>query len=412
MLKSLPVLRSPNLWVWIPVLLFAAGDLAGAEDMWFRSNAAGMTLERSLSRFAALRNKYALSVAAPEVSELPEYLRPYHDPSFTIELHTLYEDGIESRRQWIFRDERGITRLVSSGDLLPNPSGEEDTPAGGGDAASGAVPAPGTGEDEDGAGTSPPEDDAVSETVSFFIEIYDENNLITEEHQLSGETSEYITRFFYRDMILVRAETHLRETGSEGEDEKVEPLTTDYYRYSRSKSLRAVERIYHQPLPEDNYRVRLSFPHLILNAAMDKDFVSPGTAYGSEFLQDMPAAAGNQVSYTTDERGRILVETTTGEGGELIGEIRNTWSDDRLVSVEWKSPGEERRNEYEYDQEGDRIAERNYRNGVLERVVRREGDREAEELYMNGVIILRAIWEGGRKISEEYFNLQRREENW
>jgi hypothetical protein len=410
MLKSLPVLRSPNLWVWIPVLFFVAGNLAAAEDMWFRSNAAGMALERSLSRSAALRNKYALSVASPEASELPEYLRQYHDPAFGIELHILYEDGIESRRQWIFRDERGITRLVSSGDLFSNPSGEEDPPDGDRDAAAEDAPAPDTG--EDGAGASPPEDDAGSETVSFFIEIYDENNLITEEHQFSGETSEYITRYFYRDMILVRAETHLKQAGSEGEDEKLDPVTTDYYRYSRSKSLRAVERIYHQDLPEDNYRVRLSFPHLILNAAMDKDFVSPGTAYGTEFLQDMLAAEGNQVRYTTDDRGRILVETTTDEGGEVIGEIRNTWSDDRLVSVEWKSLEEERRNEYEYDQEGDRIAERNYRNGVLERVVRREGDREVEDLYMNGVIILRAIWEGGRKISEEYFNLQRREENW
>jgi hypothetical protein len=350
-----------------------------------------MSLERSLSRFAALRNKYALSISSPEASEVPEYLRKYLDPSFGIELHVLYEDGAESRRQWIFRDEQGVTRLVSSGD---QPSGPPE-----GD----VVP----GDD----GTSSPEEEVESGRGSFFIEIYDENNLIIEERQFSEETTEYITRYFYRDMLLIRAETHLHRDASEGEGEKIEPVTTDYYRYSRSKSLRAVERIYNQPLPEDNYQVRLSFPHLILNAAMDKNFVKPGTAYDSEFL-DMSAEEEDGVRYTTDERGRVLVETTLDEAGEVIGEIRNTWSGDRLSMVEWKFSGEEHRSEYEYDQEGDRIVERNYRNGILERVVRREGGREVEELYMNGEMILRAIWEEGRKTSEEYFNLQRREENW
>jgi hypothetical protein len=394
-------LPKPRFWIWIPVLFFAAGDALSAEDLWFRSNAAGMSLERSLSRAAALRNKYALSISSPEASEVPEYLREYQAPSFRIELHVLYEDGAESRRQWIFRDERGVTRLVSSGDPPPKPPEGDEVPGDEGEAVA------------EEAEVSSPEEEAESGRGSFFIEIYDENNLITEERQFSEETAEYITRYFYRDMLLIRAETHLRQ------DDAIEPLTTDYYRYSRSKSLRAVERIYHQPLPEDNYQVRLSFPHLILNAAMDTNFVNPGTAYGSEF-SDMPAAEGDQVQYTTDERGRVLVETTLDEDGELIGEIRNTWSGDRLSMVEWKSfgeesgevRGEERRSEYEYDQEGDRIAERNYRNGILERVVRREGGREVEELYMNGEMILRAIWEEGRKISEEYFNLRRREENW
>jgi hypothetical protein len=376
-----------------------------------------MTLELSLSRAAALRNKYALSVSSPDVGELPEYLREYHDPSLKIELHTLYEDGAESRRQWIFRDEQGITRLVSSGNFPLNTPGEdtggtsgEDTGSTSGEDAVGETSPPEDGQDAERE--NGPEDEEEPEPVSYFIEIYDGNNLITEEHQFSGEETEYITRYFYNEMLLVRAETRLKQTDPEGGDEKTEALTTDYYRYSRSKSLRAVERIYHQPLPEDDYQVRLSFPHLVLDAALNKDFVSPGTAYGSDFLQDVLTETQGQVSYTTDERGRILVETTTDETGAVIGEIRNIWSGDRLVAVEWESPGEERRSEYDYDPEGDRIAERNYRNGILERVIRRENDRETEELYMDGTLILRAIWEGGRKISEEYFNVQRRAENW
>jgi hypothetical protein len=409
MRESLPALRKGSRRAWIPILLLFARGFVPAEEVWYFSNAAGMTLERALSRFAALRNKYALSVAGREAAELPEYLREYHDPSFAIELHTLYEEGAESRRQWIFRDERGITRLVSSGDLAE---------IAGGDTAADpdllspdpedAEPPPAEGEgDED-------EDEAEPEGPSFFIEIYDENNLITEEHQFSGVETEYITRYFYNNTLLVRVETRIKEAApvpdadaeSEGEGEKIELLTTDYYRYSRSKSLRAVERIYHQTVPEEDRLVRLSFPHMILDAATDRNFVNPGTAYGSDFLQDVLTKTDGQVVYTTDERGRILVETTMDETGNVTGEIRNTWTGDRLTAVDWKSAGDERRSEYEYDQDGDRIRERNYRNGVLERLVRRENDRETEELYMNGVVVLRAVWQDGRKVSEEYFNPQ------
>jgi hypothetical protein len=395
-----------------------------------------MALERSLSRAAVLRNKYALSITAPETGELPEYLREFYDPAFRIELHTLYENGVESRRQWIFKDESGVTRLVSSGNLLPGISAGADPAAGEGGVLVGEAPDAGPGENPEespgerpgespAAGASGPEDGGEGEEVSFFIEIYDETNLLTEEHQFSGEKTGYITRYFYNDMLLIRAETRLKRAGTGGdtgggtggEGETDEPLTTDYYRYSRSKSLRAVERIYHQPLPEENhqvenYQVRLSFPHLILDAAVTKDFVRPGTAYESEFLPDIFTETGGRINFVTDERGRVLVETITDEEGNPTGEVRNTWSGDRLVAVDWKSSGEERRSEYDFDEAGDRIAERNYRNGVLERVVRRENDRETEELYMNGEMVLRAIWEEGRKISEEYFKFQKRGEDW
>jgi hypothetical protein len=56
--------------------------------------------------------------------------------------------------------------------------------------------------------------------------------------------------------------------------------------------------------------------------------------------------------------------------------------------------------EYEYDSNSNVILERNFRNGVLERVVRTEGNREIEELYLNNFIVLRAVYEDGRKISE------------
>jgi hypothetical protein len=113
--------------------------------------------------------------------------------------------------------------------------------------------------------------------------------------------------------------------------------------------------------------------------------------------------AGGRVIYTTDSRGRVLTEQRLDENEDILAEIRNTWSGDRLSAVLYTSgEGEEERlSEYEYDPDGKRTVERNYNKGVLERVVRSEKERDVEELYMNGKLILRAVWEDGRKVSEE-----------
>jgi antitoxin component YwqK of YwqJK toxin-antitoxin module len=87
--------------------------------------------------------------------------------------------------------------------------------------------------------------------------------------------------------------------------------------------------------------------------------------------------------------------------GAVIGELRNTWSGDRLMSVLWKSETDERLIEYEYDSGNNRIAERNYKQGVLERSVVSKDGKETEEIFMNGKLILRVLWENGRKLSEE-----------
>ncbi|MDR2104111.1 MAG: hypothetical protein LBP42_08430, partial [Treponema sp.] len=97
-------MRKYPIGLWIPILFLSIGGFAAAEEVWYFSNAAGMALERSLSRAAVLRNKYALSVGDRDAAELPDYLREYYDPAYTIELRTLYENGAESRRQWVFKD--------------------------------------------------------------------------------------------------------------------------------------------------------------------------------------------------------------------------------------------------------------------------------------------------------------------
>jgi YD repeat-containing protein len=356
---------------------------------WFRSNTAGMALEEMSSRFAALRNEYALVIDFFSPEELPEMLVPYYEAPYRIEVHILYKNGGENRRQWIFRDAGGTARLTA----VFNPEPPESAKA---EEAPVETP-PAADPDSAGEAVETEEEAPARRRPSGFIETYNQDGWITAEHLFREEGEEDITGFFYQNRRLVRAEMRRKTRNEEGE--AVIPVYTDFYRYNRAAALRAVERIYHEgaaPSP-----VRLTFPRMILDAAADKDFISPGISYGSDFLDEQWAGDGYRVVYTTDERGRILTETRQDDTGTVIGELQNNWSGDRLVSVVLKTGDDERLTEYEYDGEGNRITERNYRNGVLERTVRGEGVREVEELYMNGAVVLRAVWEDGRKISEE-----------
>ncbi|AEF83149.1 hypothetical protein TREAZ_0011 [Leadbettera azotonutricia ZAS-9] len=370
----------------IIVCLLALGNILAAQEqsLWYRSNASGLAIELIPSAFAALRNEYSLEIR--KSPEAPSLLLSYYSDEFSIENRRLYEKGELLKQQWIFRDEKGITRL--------NASVAEE-----------------------------------GEARTGFIELFDKDRFITEEHQFLADGTESIFRFFYSQGTLIRAETWLKkeevqveEAGevppenepllAEGEaspglnaaPEPAAPelvlLTTDYYRYTRSHSLRAIERVYHSDIAEGE-KAKIGFPGISPGFSKGVEFVNPGFAYSSEFFNDILITAGTKVSYTTDDRGRILSETRRDEEGELIGEIKNTWTGDRLDSVFWKSGDDERTTQYEYDSEGNRIMEKDYRGETLERTVRSQGNREVEELYMNGSVILRAVWEDGRKISEE-----------
>ncbi|MDR0589260.1 MAG: hypothetical protein LBG25_01810 [Spirochaetaceae bacterium] len=332
-----------------------------------------MALEPAFSRLA-LRGKYALSVETAQVSELPSQIRGYYDSAFLIERRILYEDGKESRRQWIFRDAGGKTRLNAV--LIPPPevSAEEETPN----------------SEED------PED--TSQEPPGFIEIYNGDNILVEEHRLNSDGSDEIINYVYRNKILTRTETRLKVPPSDEEGEVIQDLWTDYYRYSRFSSLRGINRVYHSDVPA----LMVRFPHVVLDVGRPGNFIGPNDAYTSIFLQDVFINRGDRVVYTTDSRGRILSETRYDETDEVIGEIKNTWSEDnKIQSVHWIAGEDDRLIEYGYDDAGDRIEERNYNRGILERTVRLEGLREVETLYMQGRPVLRAIWEDGRKISEE-----------
>jgi hypothetical protein len=370
MLKNSRALFKAFFLILLSCASLSAQEEAGGPDsrVWYISNASGMTLEQIPSGFAALRNEYSLSVGNVLASEAPELLLPYWDPSFGIELRILYEKGTEIRRQWIFRDEKGTARLNASG--------------------SGGI----------FGGTS-----KENEKQAGFIEVYNEGRYITEERQFSGDGTELVFRFSYTGRTLVKAESWIHEasSGAESDGGGLVPVTTDHYRYTRSNSLRAIERLYHSEAEaSESNKVKVFFPGISPGFSKSVEFVNPGAVYSNDFFRDIILPTGIHVSYVTDFRGRIQSEIRKDSEGTVVAEIRNTWSEDRLESVEWKSAEGEGVTEFEYDAQGNRIVERNFRSGVLERTVRSQGNRDIEDLYINGEAVLRAVWEDGRKISE------------
>jgi hypothetical protein len=373
----------------LPVVLFfffpSPLSWGQTKTEWYVSNAGGMAIERASSRFAAMRNPYCLLVEEGSTLDMPDLLRPYYRRPWIVELRVLYKEGEETRRQWLFR-EGAVNRLTAVFTRL----------------GAGADNGAGEGAD-DGVGEQ--------ERPLGFIEAYGEHGLIVMERQFL-EDGELVIDYVYRNaagrQVLIRADTRRRsfDAAAGMEDPGEETVVySDYYRYTRNYSLRLIERVFPRP-PENNEGEALSaallrFPRRSLDSEKETGFVSPVPVYGSQFLEDLQTDALQRIVYTTDERGRILTETRQDEEGNVIGELRNTWSADRLSRIVWSADGEERVTEYVYNRDGDRIEERNYRNGVLERLVHVQGDREEEELYMNGELVLRTFWEGGRKIREE-----------
>ncbi|MCL2318709.1 MAG: hypothetical protein FWC45_01385 [Treponema sp.] len=359
---------------------------------WYRTNPSGMALELIPSRLAALRNEYCLSVENAASGDLPDVLAPYYEYPFSIELRTLYRKGKESRRQWIFRNDKGLVRLTASGN-------------------NGLF---------GGAGSA----EAKS---SGFIEFRDSAGTVSREISYAEDLSEWEYRFFYANNMLIRTETLFKEAPPQAVPEKAPadkekdensaggndaaetkapdsspvfvPVTSDYYRYSRSGSLRAIDRTVHEGA--GGKLSRITFPRIGPGVSPGMEIITNDIAFSSEFLSDIQCPEGITIAYALDSKGRTTSEVWKDKDGNLYGELQNTWSGDRLLSVLWKTPAEERLIEYEYDSSGNRIVERDYNQGILERTVTRREDKEVEELYLNGKVVLRAYWEKGLKISEE-----------
>jgi len=351
---------------------------------WFRSNAGGMPLEEIPSRFVALRNEYALLIDIAHHDELPEYILSYYDKSFVIEIRILYRNGRQIRTQWILRDEHGTTRLNAVFTEAKQPEAQDKTEIN-------------TGEINNELKES---DEAAADNNSKvthrtgFIEIFDAKTFLKAEYIYLENGGINKIEYTYNNNVLISA----RFSQTDNLNGEYTAVYADYYRYNRSSSLRYVERVFYMDTQIDP--VKVTFTRHIRDT-LEEEFLE-GERFNPlpEFFGNIFVYADSKMLYETDERGRILTNTLYDDEDNIIWVIRNTWSGDRIIATSKTEDGLELLAEFEYNSAGDRIVERNFRNGVIERSVRTEENLDIEDLYLNEVVVLRAVWEDGRKISE------------
>jgi hypothetical protein len=408
----------------IPALYAAVNDVE-----WYISNSAGMALERAMP-LRALREKNALAVHELKPEDVPREIRKYYSEPWRITCSILYEDGKRIKTQWVFRDQAQMALFVAA--IGDNGSGfiewyddqgflvEEQRL------------------DADGSGyfiSYSYKDNTLLKAEAHFVEAVPREASV-EEEPLPGELDDFVPGIMtpseddelplieidmtealiidnpadtaaISEAVLPSAaemarnpdgpapipESFVAITGRE-----TGPVWTDIYRYTRSKGLRSIERTFYSPgiQPE-----MIRFPRFVEGGTTDINFVSAPIPSFSIFLSDVMNTESSKIDYTFDNKRRIVTETYRGEDDSVIGELKNIWENDHLVSVNWTTPAGERRVAYIYDKAGELEKEENYNNGVIERSVVLDGDREIETLYRDGKEILRAVWLDGRKISEE-----------
>ena len=389
---------------------------------WFKSNSAGMALAEIQSQFVALREEYALAVTSAHKDELPEYLLQYFSDDLNIEVRILYKKGEQLRTQWLFLDIKGNTKLngvflekKDSIDYELTDYTEEVIVFE--DESSGSI------EESDSATAVLDEINETGETaetesdeseyivniavkdvikdefsnIKGFIEIFNQDSNLSCEYQFFENNRRTKIDFLYKDNILINSSIFLWDT----ETGDYNPICKDTYIYNRSLSLRAIERVFYidVEITADDIS-RVTFPRNIKNVAAEKVQIRERLNVYPEYFGEMFIFKDSKMVYDTDARGRILSQTLYDSENEIIWVINNIWNNDRIVSAVKKEKDRTLLVEYVYNSKGDRITERNYTDGILERVVRIEGDLEIEELYMDSVIVLTAIWENGIKITE------------
>jgi len=390
----------------------------GSPAHWFRSNAGGLAIEEVPSRLVALRNEYALAIGFPHQDELPEYLLSYFDEEeHNIEIRILYKNGEQIRTQWLFRDKKGTTRLnavflepsesnaqeeeilleeiILEEEILEVEKPEEEP-------AQEMLAEEESADDEETVEIAD-SDDKDNNTVSVkqktgFIEIFDEKSFLTREYRFFEDGLVSKTDYVFNDNLILNSTVSLRENG--GAEFKEE--YADFYRYNRSLSLRAVERKFYKDMKISflDEPVIITFPRRIRDTSKLGAFIGERLNSYPEFFGDILIRADSKIVFETDDKGRILSQTLYDEKENVVWVIRNTWQDNRIVSTSKTESDTVLLAEYGYNSKGDRILERNLKNGALERVVRTENKTDIEELYFNNVLVLRAVWEDGRKISE------------
>jgi len=396
---------------------------------WFRSNAGGMALEEAHSRFVALRYEYALAIDSAHHDELPEDMLEFYIGELFPEVRMLYRNTKLIRTQWILRDEKGTTRVNAvfiepkeeppsiieytqeepeieyeaeeeQEIIAEHPQEEPEEIV--------VHPAEDREEDTEIAAEHHEEEviEIAEETktiivieesapqvpqISGFIELFDENSFLTTEYRFYVSGNKLKIEYEVNKNLLIGARFFIWEN-----DDYVLSFR-DFYRYNRALSLRSVERVFYRDM---TVPVLIAFPRHLMDAVKDDFLTGQRINVYPEFFGDIFLHIDSRIVFNSDERGRTLKQTLYNDRDEVIWVIDNIWQGDRIVSTEMTEGNTILLAEFEYDSKGDKIQERNFRNGNLERIVYTENKIDIEELYFNNILVLRAVWEDGRKISE------------
>jgi len=309
-------------------------------EQWYRSDKGGLALQ-TITKTAAAREPYALMIEDLTPLPLMEAYELEIQGNVKAETQYLHENGTITLTRKVIHDANGQLRLVET-------------------------------EYSDGL---------------YLLELYDEKGLLIQERRKSIDGILFLYEYQYNDDFKILE----KKQYIPGEQNRL--TATEHYLYDRQGALRRIDRY----IPEESANLESAADTLL-----QKD---PVASFSPEqqanfFSHDEDTA----VQYLRDDRGRILAEQHYDENGALISEIVYTWQGDRLYQVVRREDQTELKTEYEYDSEGIRIRESNYRNGILERVQYQDGIHEIEELYLAGSLVLRATWKDGQKVLEEQFD--------
>jgi len=348
---------------------------------WFRSNAGGLAVEEMYSRYAALRNEFALAIDIAHHDEIPEYILSFYKDGLIPEIRILFKNSEIYRTQWILKDIDGRTRVNAV--FLDEEESEQST------------------ENSEQINESGEKEDDFLEIVDLyfkegFVEVYDEKSFLISEYRFFKSGNRNKIEYEYNKNLIIISTV----MDWQGESKDYHTAYKDFFYYNRSLSLRTIERIFYKEMQIDDDTLKIIFPRRIMDALNDPFIEEQKLNIYPEFFGEIIVYAENKIVYENDDRGRTLKQTLYNDKKEVVWVIVNIWSNDRIVSA-IKTEGD---NifiaEYEYDSKGERILERNLRNGNLERIVHTNNKTDIEELYFNNILVLRAVWEDGRKISE------------
>ena len=382
---------------------------------WFKSNSGGLAIKEIKSRIIALRNEYALSIESASPDEMPDYVHEFYKEEYSIERRILYKNAKQNRVQWLFRDDNNKIKLIAVIFLsleekvvtvIKRETEEEQAEETEAAEIIEIAEVTEVEENEEGNDNTVKEKNVkvkesrieLVERKTGFIEIYnDEANLLTEyTYYKNGDINRI--DFEYNNNMLINAASFSSQQEDEGNYTKT---FTDFYWYNRSLALRSIERIFHiDTHAKKDDIAKISFPRNIRDMSNSDLLINERLNLYPAFFGEVYIEGDSKMVYDIDNRGRVLKQTLISKEEEVIWTITNTWHNNRIILTE-KIEGEIKLTaEYNYNSAGDKILEKNFNNGVLERTIVANGNLEIEELYLNNVVILCAVWEEGIKISE------------